>query len=199
MIHLNAKKKIQQTPLVVYTFISKKHSAQKPTYTVWCIYMSDGISAFCSTTLVKRKILWWLGARLRYLQCISTGDTTVLHRAINMYIEPTHSWLLHGQAQSLRILSLSMSMGCLIQSSPNITQSIFSYIFHKTWSMQDCCYSSVPTMPKASEKIVSNLTVELWSVLYQLKSLLNSLLVGLDLFNDDTRLSGYISRPDFVA
>ena len=34
---------------------------------------------------------WWLSERLMYLQCISTGDTSVLHSAIAIY-SPDCSW-----------------------------------------------------------------------------------------------------------
>ena len=40
--------------------------------------------SFCA--LSNHPTQWWFSARLWYLQCISTGDTTVLHWAIKLFI-----------------------------------------------------------------------------------------------------------------
>ena len=39
---------------------------------------------------------WWLIGRLQYLQCISTGDTAVFHRAISFQVWQIFPWNLTG-------------------------------------------------------------------------------------------------------
>ena len=41
---------------------------------------------FCSHVWRYSSLYWWIGARLQYLQCWSTGDTAVSHHATHMYI-----------------------------------------------------------------------------------------------------------------
>ena len=52
-----------------------------------CIYASHSLNELNKTHAASNLLFpgWWLHARLWCLQCISTGDTTVLHWAIAMY------------------------------------------------------------------------------------------------------------------
>ena len=51
---------------------------------VWCEMHSTGN---CGIQLVR-----WFSARLQYLHCVSNGDTAVLHKAIELIMNPYMSW-----------------------------------------------------------------------------------------------------------
>ena len=52
----------------------------------------------------------WLSARLQYLQCVSTGDTAVLHWAINMmcFISSWALWLVIMIMMTLLVMMMTM-------------------------------------------------------------------------------------------
>ena len=76
------------------------------------------------TILVPIIKYWWLSARMTYLQCVSNGNTTVLHKAIEIKLGLQH---------------IRCNAQYSVQSDNNIPISINEYAFQSSANRQKLC------------------------------------------------------------
>ena len=71
--------------LRIYTMLSRHHGCQH-CFLLYVVFINDFFLISTSWSNIHKKTgsNGWLSASLQYLQCISTGDTAVLHWAIDM-------------------------------------------------------------------------------------------------------------------